>query len=484
MSRFAHGKIGTALLALVGGGVLAPFVWLIFFVAPQEDDFCDGARLIVLGWWDALVELSQQMHGRHTTHVLLVLPTELHQRWGLDWFGVLEALAALLLLGLGLLCWWLMRILMPEAPRWRRAALALAMLAALVANARSVRDLLYWWPASVTYTLPAILLGAIYLALLRRAVRGTATRWPEALAIGAGLVIAAWCNEFSPGMALAIIAGSWAARRWSGHPAPQPWLHLAGVAVVAAAFMEMVSASGNSVRMGRPFLAGDLLPSVVEGAVYQLEFLALVVCGPGLVGWLLLAGGATAQEAAPRRPGILLLPAALVVIGCFVPFLVGYYVYQGGLLARAQNQPFVLATLALTSAVIWWRQGRPAGSGRWRQPAAAIGLLLVALSPGFLVALPQLADAPAYRAVYRQRIAELEASVGGAATVAPLTEAPPYLFQTDIGTPGGSRACVMRYYALTALETPDPFPRVNGFAPYWFEWWTDWARSPTGRKSS
>src|SRR5690606_13271363 len=97
--------------------------------------------------------------------LIMAIPGGLHLKFGVDLLTAQAVGSALVLLGLAGLAAWAAGGLWPRLPAAARLCAALTLLVALIGNARSARDLIYWLSAAFTHAVPGMLTSAVFLAL-------------------------------------------------------------------------------------------------------------------------------------------------------------------------------------------------------------------------------------------------------------------------------------------------------------------------------
>ncbi len=423
-----------------------PLLALIAFALPQADDFCLAALWRARGFWDGYWAFWRDWTARLPLVPAMMAPAALADGLGLPLVAayrlVLAALALILVLALR----WSAGLLLPQVTGWRRWVVAAVLLAALLAGARSPRDLLLWLGASSYYLPAGLALGLCFLLLLRP--RGGWAAPP--LALLAGLAV-----EFG-GPATALIA--LAARLSGGRTRPCLAVVLAGLA--GTAFLLLAPATGVRQAAGTE---GDWLRALWQAPLETLGFLAFTVSSPAMLGWLLLVLLAGARCMPARLP---LWPSALLVVA--LP-LAAFALGLGGaglvLPARAQ-QTLQLALLPPLS----WLALRSGERLRLRlSPRLAwLAALLLLAGPNQWVALAELPAATRYAAAGEARLAALAGP--GAATLAPLPDYPALLHQEDLGVDPADwiNRCAADYFGRPSLALAAAAP--PGLQPWWFLW--------------
>lgn len=476
--RWAKAAAWVCVPLLLAG--LLPLVLLIAHAVPQADDFAYGALARDHGLLGGMAEMYVRWSGRFLISLLIMLPTALADRLGVGLVTVtqLGGLAMLALIaGLALFT---ARLVIPKAAGWPAGLGGLLFLYVLLANARSVRDTLYWVPGFAPYALPAMIGAFLYAWLHRAAARGRRLAPGHLLWLCPLLAGTAGANEFT-GPALAIIvAASYALRAGlgGGRP-PQPLFHLALVLAALAGTAVVLAAPGNDVRVAQQSAGGAPLETLVWGPIYFLNYLALRVDSPGLAGWLLLvalavrsAGDRADSRAAapsPTAPLLVWMPLAVFVAYGLLAFCAGVYGLGSLLPGRAQNQVhltlMVLTSLAVAEAartygpaLSAWRRARAPWLDRRR--LAAIAILLIALSPQTYRAAYDLlsGQAAGFEAENRLRFGKLEESPALKKLLLPAWQHRPALLVQEDMTPEPLHwisLAVADYYGHTAVAVRD-----------------------------
>lgn len=442
-------RAGAAWLAAGAAAALLclPLLALNAFALPQADDFCLAALWRAQGVWDGYWSFWRDWTARLPLVPAMMAPAALADGLGLPLVAayrlVLAALALVLLLGLR----WSAGLLLPGVIGWRRWVVALVLLAALLAGARSPRDLLLWLGASSYYLPAGLALGLCFPLLLRP--RGGWAAPP--LALLAGLAV-----EFG-GPAVALIA--LAARLSGGRPRPCLAAALAGLGGTAFLLLAPATAARQAAGVG-----GDWLRALWQAPLETLGFLAFTFSSPAMLGWLLLMLLAGARGTPAARPP--LRPVALLVLALpLVAFALG--LGGAGLVLPARGQQALQLALLLPLSWLALRLGE------WlRRPLAprlgCFAALLLLAGPNHWVALAELPAAARYAAAGEARLAAL--AQPGEALLTPLPDYPQLLHQEDLSTDPDYwiNRCAADYFGRPALALFAAAP--PGRQPWWFLW--------------
>lgn len=406
---------------------LAPFVLLIFQAVPQADDFFYGALALEHGLFGGIGEMYGRWSGRFLISFLIMLPTILADETGAMLID-LARIGGLLIFGaISALAFYTARLLIPKAAGWPTGLAGLLFLYVVLANARSVRDTLYWVPGFAPYALPAVIGAALYAWLHAAAAEERRLAPGHLLWLCPLLAVTAGANEFTGPALVTIIAASIVLRAGLGGRPLQPLVHTALALPALAGTAIVLAAPGNDVRVAQQSTGGDPLETLVWGPIYFLNYLALRIDSPGLAGWLLLVALAVrgaerrAETPSPVRPLLVWIPLTVFVVYGLLAFGAGVYGLGSLLPGRAQNQVhltfMVLASLAAAEAarsygpaLSAWLKARAPRLDRRR--LALIAVVLIALSPQSWRAAYDLAsgEAAGFAAENRTRLAKLEES--------------------------------------------------------------------------
>lgn len=467
-----------ALLFLIAG--ILPFALLIFHAVPQADDFVYGALVRQDGLWGGLSHIYAHWSGRVFSNALIMLPTAMSDATGIDRVLAGQIFGAVMLSLLAALAYGALRSLArphgfwpPEI--WQTALGSLLFLYVLLSNARSVRDTLLWVPGLATYAVPAIVGASLYVWLHDRAARGQQLPQTSLLWLCPILALTATANEFTGPALIVIIAASYGIRLGLGAAQHQPRLHAAFALATLAGLAVVLAAPGNETRLAEQTAGGDPVETLVWGPIYFLNYLALRVDSPGLIGWLLLVALAS-RSREPESPGsapsaspiLVWTPLAVFLAIGVLAFSAGVYGFGSLLPGRAQNQVhligMVLATLAVAEAM---RVYGPALSA-WRRRRApsldqrrliALAIILIALSPQTSRAVYTLATgAAAFEAENRARLAALAHSADAAVQLPRWQHRPLLLVQEDL-TPNPNHWInrgIADYFGLASVAVRPP----------------------------
>lgn len=454
--------------AIIG---LSLFVALAFFAAPQLDDFCFGSLWAAKGFEGGVAHYYATLTGRVTAIALMLLTFELQRGLELDIFAMYQLTSIALMTLFVWLAIWTARRLWPSMRGWPGLFGGLALAFAMIAGARSVRDLLYWHSASLTYSVSSIVTMLVFVSLYTGAARRTAPSWAWGAFLTGSTFLAALGNEFTGAMIVIVTLGSLVVRLRHRDMPTASALHGALIAAAVIGFIILALAPGNALRLAMFGHRPDLLASLFHGPVRFIAYLGLRVDNYGVIGWLVLAALHTRVHDRAAAPGptpvaILVWSAVAVFVLCGIAaFTAGYYGMQSALPARSQNQVYLVGFVALTFAsvegsrlygdrvAIWIQQRTPwLTAGR----AVAGALALMAVSLGVLRGAHALVfDAAEFRAAVEARVATLEAAPAGSVVAVPAIEPrPKILFVADIDADPKHWAnqCLATFYGVRQAE--------------------------------
>ena len=416
-----------------------PFVALAFYAVPQADDYCFANFLHDGGLWGAIQYVRDHFTGRILATVLIVGPTLVSEGLGIDLFVVQTLWSLASVAAIAGVVWLTIRVLLPTMGIGVRLWLSAALLFSILANARSIRDLIYWSSQTGNYLLPGLLIfgSTAFLAMLALQGRNQSTRATAVLAVVTGL--AAICHELTGGMMLIILAGS-VALRAAGRMDLQLGRHglLATIALVGFAILYV--APGNDARLSAYPNSGQFFTSLLWGVLTFAEFIMRRLTYPGTLAWLGLVSVLAPvlwRDLSPLRvpvPAALAIIAGIWVIGSLFVFAGGYFGQGSPIPARVQNMAYLLSLPCLTlmaliagarrrralwTPVHWLGQRVNLRLGPRRLCTAY--LLLFLASPGLWHALIALTEAPNLRDGLRER-GDLIAEAAGGDLVVPALE--------------------------------------------------------------
>ena len=340
---------------------LVPFALLTSHAVPQADDFVYGAITRSEGLLGGVRQIYQDWSGRFFSNFLIMLPTAIADTTGADRVLVGQ-MAGFVVFGLlAALAFGTVRLLVPSAPLWCIGPASLLFLYVLLSNARSVRDTLLWVPGIATYAVAGILGAGLYVWLHSLAARSRPIP-PEALIWLCPLMaVTAGANEFTGPALVIIVAASFGLRAGLAGRPRQPWTHAALALSALIGLAIVLAAPGNETRVAHQSAGGDPLETLIWGPIYFLNYLALRVDSPGLVGWLLVVALIVRrhdrrQESQPAgAPLLVWVPLAVFAAYGLLAFSAGVFGFGSLLPGRAQNQVhltgMVLASVAVAEAV-------------------------------------------------------------------------------------------------------------------------------------
>ncbi|MBZ0218457.1 MAG: hypothetical protein K8F25_18005 [Fimbriimonadaceae bacterium] len=193
----------TGFVLLVAGLSLVLAGALSYFAMPAIDDFCYSSKVRYLGYVDATIWFYQNWIGRILATALINAPAALTETWGISLITAYQAMALAMVVAIIWFGVWAGRQLLPALKGG--GAVGLVFAAALIVNARSIADLLYWLPASASYTVPALLVGVLFLVLIKNAIAGNALDVGTKTALVIFAFLASCFNEFTWGIVYIIV---------------------------------------------------------------------------------------------------------------------------------------------------------------------------------------------------------------------------------------------------------------------------------------
>ncbi|NBC31907.1 MAG: hypothetical protein GVY13_04455 [Alphaproteobacteria bacterium] len=457
---------------------LAPVVCLVFYSVPQADDFFYGALAREHGLAGGIAEMYGSWSGRFLISWLIMLPTVLADETGAALIDPVRGGGLLMLGALAGLAFYTARLVIPKAAGWPAGLAGLVFLYVLLANARSLRDTLYWVPGFAPYAVPAVIGAALYAWLHGAAARGERVPPGHLLWLCPLLAVTAGANEFTGPALVTIVAASVVLRAGLGGRPLQPLVHAALALAALAGTAIVLAAPGNDVRVAQQSAGGDVLETLVWGPIYFLNYLALRVDSPGLAGWLLLVALAVrgaeriSGTPSPARPLLVWMPLAVFAAYGLLAFSAGVYGLGSLLPGRAQNQVhltfMVLASLSAAEAARFygpalsaWLQARAPQLDRRR--LALIAVVLIALSPQSWRAAYDLlsGEAAGFAAENRTRLAKLEESPARKKFLVPAWQHRPALLVQEDMAPDPLHWInlnIADYYGHAAVATGTDWP--------------------------
>ena len=406
-AAFGFSRPVARLALLVPALVLAPFVVLVAYAFPQQDDFCFGSVWQDQGFVGTLAFFYRGFVGRLFSNSVIMMPFVLHQRLGIDLLLAYRLVCAAVLIATLAVALWVGATLLERASRPMRLFLGLALAVALIAGNPAPNDLFYWVSQMGNYSIAAIVSLAVIVALHRAAERRVALRAPVVLALAATGFVIAMATEFSGAVLFVIVLGS-LARRWLTPGAPRQVIaHALILAAITAGALVVALAPGNAVRLGMhglgDGLAGRAVLALPMTLVWLGQFLFQRATSPALLAWVIAVALATwahdrqpgAAPVVPKPALLVWLPLAMALVAIYAALWIGQLGLGGLLPPRARGHlHFVLVGgLTLTTGAATRAYGErwhARIAARWPQlsarHAAVLMLLLMAAAPHFLSA--------------------------------------------------------------------------------------------------
>lgn len=452
---------GACLFAIL----LLPLAWLGLHAAPQLVDFCAG-KFMEADFTSAVLRQYQSYGHQFLGRTLNLLPLALVTESALDYFYVYSSF----IMG-GLACFivfarWMIQQLLPTSPRPLRLLASISLALALLANAPTVRELVFSLPGLFTYALPGLGLGLVFLTLYRALAASRDFMWPERLLL---LLVTPFCalsNEWTGLALMALLLCAFITRLRLVPEAPAPILHasLLGFSIMGAILLLL--------GPQQPIFTFDHLGmGVLWSLVYTPEFFVLRLPLPGVIGWFLLLSLSyrpelQGQSLSDRHRQLLSFTLVSLGVVSLIAFAFGYLPSQSRLPARAQNELFILVLVALSLAlcliipVVRYRLNALGGRYPWLRkplPLLTIALVLGALSPGVLGGFWQAPEAPAFRQEARARLNLMVNPAEQTVFLPRLSVQPGLLFDHDIDEDPASprNACVASFFKLDKIQ-PQP----------------------------
>lgn len=165
--------------------------------------------------------------------------------------------------------------------------------------------------------------------------------------------IGALCNEFTGVWLVVMVASSLLARRVFGQKL-QVAHHVLITAAILIAWLVVVIAKGNSMRMGQLKGAGDLIRSLNEGLNFARVGLDHFFREPVIIGWFVVVAAVTLVEPEPTtlshpRAALLALGVAAICLACcYFEYFTHEFSTGTRLVERAQNQALILILFGFT----------------------------------------------------------------------------------------------------------------------------------------
>lgn len=446
---------------------------LIFYAAPEHDDFCFAYLNVSAGFVKTIVQFYYELSGRILPLFLIQLPGAISINTGIDlllaYSITLALIAAIFFAGMFLAASWLF----PRVSGPPLVFLSTAFIAGVLGASPSVRDLLNWLPAVACYVPPA--LGSVLiLGQCVRAARGrTNFSGFATFCMASVCFVAAISNEFT-GVWLGLIIAYSLFLRYARGQSLQTSNHLFIAAAILAGWAIVVLAPGNSVRMaGQTSGAGDIGRALYEAFRFSLVGLGRFLREPAIIGWLLVTALATLASPAREKPGnehdkkLAFGITTLALFCCYFEYFAHEYATGIRIIERAQNQALVLLVFGTTQAIVFLTDAyRTRLQSRFRLLAALrfdalalptlLGLLTAASlcfsSTGFLLRSErdELYD---YHQESVQRHVLLAKSKELTIAVLKHSTSPALLMSADVTV---NTQCIAAYYGKSAIIPIDP----------------------------
>ena len=329
---------------------------LIFYAAPEHDDFCFFYRNVHDGFLQTVVGTYFGWNGRIVPILLMQLPAAIDKDAGI---GILPAYSITLaicmvvfLAGVG----FAMVRAWPGLPVPATLFLGLAFAGAILGATPSIHDLLYWLPGILSYVPPGIVSILILGECVRALDRKSEFSWLGTLGMAVVGFIAATCNEYTGVWLIGMLASSLLARRYLGQELQVSHHALIGTAILIG-WGIVVLAPGNNVRLTATGGTRDLVFAMRGALKFALLDLRTFLLSPTVIGWSVVVTAVTLAEPESIKPahprGALL--AVGVIILCLVCYYFEYFTHQFTtglhLVERAQNQALILLFFGLTLSV-------------------------------------------------------------------------------------------------------------------------------------
>ena len=436
--------IGTVMLSGIG---LLAFVTLALYVVPQADDLCYANYWRKYGLFDGVANIYQTLSGRFVTSTIIMLPNALETNTGLDWLFVHSAISIIIIALYAAFSLWLIGRFLPLVPSGIRISISVVFLFSLLANARSVRDLLYWLSQTANYAIAGLVFLTIFIVLHHSMISRRPVGGPTVALLLPGVFLAGGTHELAGGLLLIAIVTSASVRRATPGVPVQPLAHLLLAVAAVAAFAIVYLAPGNAARASAYPNHGDLIGSFLWGLLLLIEFVFRRMTYPGTLGWLLLVfllSQVYGRQVGPRlrlTPLLTWYPIGLFLAAGFFVFAAGYYGQGSPIPARAQNLVYLVGFITFTAVV--FAAGRSHGGSvrRWvrrRYPAVTFrravlaGVVLLVGSPGLYHAMAALDGAATLRTDMRARVDLLAAAEPDRHVTVPALAAPSLLLIEDM----------------------------------------------------
>lgn len=329
---------------------------LVFYTAPEYDDFCYFSFYLHDGFLHTLVSRYFEWQGRVLPFVLMQVPIVTAKEIGI---GILPAysitLAACMIVflagcGFAIIRAW------PGLSVPTALFLVLTFASAILGTTTDIHDLLYWVAALACYVPPGVI-SIVILGECVRALDGESKfSWLGTCSMAVGSFLATICNEYTAAWLIAIVGTSLLARRYLGQKLQVGHHVLIGAAVLVGAAIVLL-APGNSSRLVlagglRIHEFGYLAPRAMN---YALLDLGRFLLSPAVIGWSFIVAIVTlAESTRPVHPrgGLLALGVVAVCLGCcYFEYLTAHLSTGLRLVERAQNQALILLLFGITLSI-------------------------------------------------------------------------------------------------------------------------------------
>ncbi|MEO6839492.1 MAG: DUF6056 family protein [Bradyrhizobium sp.] len=379
-------------------GSLVPITLLVALFAltrysiPESDDFCVAYLNATGGFAEAVRLWYNTDTGRAVPLVLMQLPSIISSATAVDYFNTYPLtlagfeicfISAMVLVSFRL---W------PKTTLLQTAFIGVALAAMILSGIPSLREMLYWLPGVVCYTLPGSIVMFGFAVFVRTAEQQTPITTADTCLLAGGGFVASMCNEFSGAWFFGLVLCSLAFRTAFERNNLQIRQHVivGGATLIGVAIL--LAAPANAVRMAQFPLAGNFIGSAIGALRFFIPALLRFISDPRILGWVAVVIVFTATqppssvEPPVRRTRVL---AKLVLMFstacCYLACFTAQYATGFNLVARAQNQTTMLGILGLTiSATLFTRASGAASAlaaitGRLNPmpfAGAAIGVIL------------------------------------------------------------------------------------------------------------
>jgi hypothetical protein len=331
--------------------------------------------------------------------ILIQVPAAISGATGIDYFTSYAITMTILTIGFAGSLVFAASRLWPEASLAQITFMGTALAATILGGLSSLREMLYWLPGVVCYTLPGVITSLVLVDFVRTAETETKISPIATYVMAIGGFTAALCNEFTPPWLIGLMICSLTVRAIFFPANLQIKQHAIIAGATLVGFIILLLAPGNFVRIGLFPLAKDFSRSIHEGFRFFGSNLQALFHFAWVKAWLITVVIFTMASPLPAA-GISVLKrlmlAVLVPVFCvfcsYFAYFVAQYATGSNLATRAQNETTILLIFGLTiGAALLARAIRDLMSQRigplpaqWRSfalPAIAIALGLVMLSP-------------------------------------------------------------------------------------------------------